>query len=253
MSELSGRRLLDLRAIEAEKQRRARNRIDRYYPDTGPLRRELYQKHLKFFRAGGTHEPMDCCPADCDGSYHRERCFMAANRVGKTEGVGAYEMTCHLTGLYPDWWDGKRFSKGIKAWAAGDTGKTVREIIQEKLMGKVGQWGTGMIPGDLITHRTLKQGISDAIDTIYVRHMSGENSILVLKSFDQRREAFQGSEQDVIWLDEEPDQAVYVECVLRTMTTAGLILVTFTPLSGMSDVVLSYLPGGTLPGAAAAV
>jgi hypothetical protein len=59
------------------------NRIDSYYPDEGPLRRELYPKHLEFFRAG---------------VEHRERCFLAANRVGKTEGVGGYELTCHLTG-----------------------------------------------------------------------------------------------------------------------------------------------------------
>jgi phage terminase large subunit-like protein len=34
---------------------------------------------------------------------------------------------------------------------------------------------------------------------------------------------------------------VYVECVVRTMTTGGLVLVTFTPLEGMSEVVLSFL------------
>lgn len=241
-------RLLSLDAIALEKQRRARNRFYGYYPETGPLRRELYKKHMQYFTAGARHDLMPSCPPDCDGSPHRERCFMAGNRVGKTEGVGAYEMTAHLTGLYPHWWPGRRFNKGIKAWAAGDTSKTVREIIQEKLIGRPGQWGTGMIPGDLIISRTLKQGISDAIDTIYVRHTTGDISSLVLKSFDQRREAFQGSEQDVIWLDEEPPEDIYVESLLRTMTTNGLIMLTFTPLSGLSEVVLSYLPGGQLPG-----
>jgi len=62
--------------MEAELVRRAsENRIDSYYPEEGPLRRELYPKHLEFFRAG---------------IEHRERCFLAANRVGKTEGVGGY-------------------------------------------------------------------------------------------------------------------------------------------------------------------
>ena len=75
------------RQMEAELERRtSENRIDGYYPDEGPLRRELYPKHLEFFRAG---------------IEHRERCFLAANRVGKTEGVGGYELTCHLTGEYP--------------------------------------------------------------------------------------------------------------------------------------------------------
>jgi hypothetical protein len=42
--------------MEAELVRRAsENRIDAYYPDDGPLRRELYPKHLEFFRAGIEH------------------------------------------------------------------------------------------------------------------------------------------------------------------------------------------------------
>ncbi len=40
---------------------------------------------------------------------------MAANRVGKTEGAGGYEMTCHLTGRYPHWWEGRRFSGPVRA------------------------------------------------------------------------------------------------------------------------------------------
>src|SRR6267142_7227349 len=72
------------------------NRIDTFYPEAGPLRRELYPRHLEFFAAG---------------AMHRERMFLAANRVGKTEGVGAYETTLHLTGRYPAWWQGRRFDK----------------------------------------------------------------------------------------------------------------------------------------------
>ena len=103
---------------------RSRNRIFDNYPEKGPLRRELYPKHLEYFRAG---------------SNHRERLMLAANRVGKTEGVGAYEVTCHLTGLYPDWWEGRRFSKPVKAWAASDTSKTVRDIIQVEAAGRTGR------------------------------------------------------------------------------------------------------------------
>jgi hypothetical protein len=113
--------------MEAEIRRRARNRIRRYYPDSGPLRRELYPKHLEVFRAGRDYS---------------ERLLIAANRIGKTEGVGAYETTLHLTGQYPDWWEGKRFSGPITAWVAGDTSKTVRDIVQVKILGQHGEWGT---------------------------------------------------------------------------------------------------------------
>ena len=41
------------------------------------------------------------------GSTHRERLFRAGNQLGKTWS-SAYEIAYHLTGLYPDWWTGRR-------------------------------------------------------------------------------------------------------------------------------------------------
>lgn len=208
--------------------RRSRNKIDSYFPDTGPLRRELYPKHMEFFAAG---------------AIHRERLFLAANRVGKSE-AGAYETSLHLTGIYPKWWVGKRFDRPIRAWSCGDTSKTVREIIQAKLLGPPGYHGTGMIRGDLIRRVTNKSGVPDAADTIYVRHSSGGTSVLGLKSYSEGREAFVGTEQHWIHFDEEADLECYTEALMRTMTTNGHIIQTFTPLQGLSPLVLTFLPGG---------
>lgn len=218
-----------------------RAKILSYYPDFGPLRRELYRKHMQFFAAGAKHHPMDCCPPDCDGDYHRERAFLAANRIGKTEGVGAYECTLHLTGDYPDWWPGRRFDKPISAWAAGDSSKTVRDIIQAKLLGPEGSYGTGMIPMDRLKSTTAKGGVPNAVEGIYVRHVTGGVSKILLKSYDQGRDAFQGTEQDLIWLDEECSREIYVECLIRTMTTNGMIIFTFTPLMGLTDIIRDFL------------
>jgi phage terminase large subunit-like protein len=80
-----------------------------------------------------------------------------------------------------------------------------------------------------------------------VKHESGGISVVQFKSYDQGREAFQGTEQDIIWLDEEPPMDVYTECLLRTMTNDGLVMLTFTPLRGMSEVVLAFMPGGAMP------
>lgn len=172
--------------------------------------------------------------------------MLAANRIGKTEGVGGYELALHLTGWYPDWWIGRRFDRPVSAWAAGDTSKTVREILQAKLLGPIGAWGTGLLPGETISRTVRATGMADTIDTIYVKHKSGGISQLTFKSYDQRREAFQGTEKDVIWLDEEPALDIYTECLMRTMTNNGMVMLTFTPLLGMSEVVLSFLPGGKL-------
>ena len=214
---------------EAALKIRERNRFERFYfPKQGPLRRELYTKHMEFFSAG---------------AHSRERLFMAGNRVGKTEG-GAYEVTAHLTGRYPDWWEGKRFKSATNWWAAGSTHTTVRDILQAKLIGKPGAEGTAMIPADALIHTTPKAGVPGGVDTAYVRHVSGKTSILKFKSYDQKRRSFEGTEQDGIWLDEEPPLDIYAECLTRTMTTNGLVMITFTPLNGLSDVVLSFMPEG---------
>lgn len=163
-----------------------------------------------------------------------------------TEGVGGYEMTLHLTGLYPKWWKGKRFDRPITAWGAGDTSKTVREIIQRKLLGSFQDIGTGLIPQNLIHDWTRKAGTPEAVDTIYVKHKSGGISSITLKSYDQKRHSFQGSEIDVIWLDEEPPLDIYTECLIRTMTNQGMLMLTFTPLMGMSETVMAFLPGGQI-------
>lgn len=235
MNRLSTIELIQLR--EEQERRKAGRKILSYYPATGRFRRELYVKHNQFFEAGPNY---------------RERLMLAANRVGKTEGVGGYELTLHLTGNYPSWWKGRRFDKPVDAWAAGDTSKTVREIIQLKLLGQLHQMGTGLIPKELILNTTRKTGVADAVDTITVKHSSGGISQVGLKSYDQRREAFQGTEKDVIWLDEEPPLDIYTECLLRTMDTSGqgtrngMLMLTFTPLMGMSETVMQFLSGGQI-------
>lgn len=207
-----------------EKQIRSGQLMKTMYPDSGRYRRELYEKHVAFLNAG---------------SQYRERAMIAANQVGKSQ-AGAYETACHLTGLYPDWWQGKRFIQAPRGWACGDTSKTLREIIQVKLLGPIAQRGTGMLPADTIHHVTMRGGTPDAVDTIYVHHTSGQLATVVLKAYDQRRESFQGATLDFIWLDEEPPNDIYVECLLRTATTGGIIYLTFTPLYGWTTLIDAF-------------
>lgn len=228
--------LLDL--YEAELSAEDRRRFYGMFPDTGPLRRELYARHMEFFEAG---------------KWASERLFMAANRVGKTEGAGGYEMTAHLTGRYPSWWPGYRFSGPVNAWAAGDTLETTTEIQQKKLLGPRTLLGTGLIPAECIGRVRWRAGpIADAASSVLVRHITGGWSRLMFKSYDQRRKAFQGTEQEVIWLDEECPYDIYLECLTRTMATGkfrgGLLMATYTPLMGLTETTLHFLPDGRIPG-----
>lgn len=232
----------------AEHRARERRKIDRFYPDEGALRRELYPKHQQFFAAGIDHS---------------ERLAICGNRTGKTEGLGAYEVSVHATGQYPPWWVGRRFDHPVKAWVAGKTAETTRDIVQQKLCGVIERsrdghgnpigLGTGLIPGDAIINVTPKSGgIANAIDTVFVRHISGGVSTIGFKSYGKDRDSFEGTERDVIWCDEEPPREVYDECLMRTMSTVpgkpgGIMIVTFTPLEGDTQVVRAFLENDSDP------
>lgn len=197
--------------------------------DNGMPPRDQYEVHVRFFEGG---------------QWHNVRAFMASNRSGKTES-GAFELSYHLTGDYPHWWTGKRFKRPVNAMAVGLNSSETRDVPQSKLLGNYAlpsAWGTGMIPFENLGKKASMPGITGAIDYVAVKHVSGDWSRLQFRSAEQGREAFQGVELDVIWMDEEPPADVFEEAVLRTMTTNGIVLLTFTPLKGISEVAKMFLP-----------
>ncbi len=203
--------------------RRVQNKIDQFYATAA--NRAGYPVHMEFFNAG---------------KKYSERLMCSANRVGKTEGVLCYEVALHLTGLYPDWWTGRRFKKAPRGWLGGDTATTVRDILQLKLLGDVGSFGTGLIRAELIIDTTNKRGVPDAVEIIKVKHVSGGTAVCAMKSYDQGRTAWQGTEQDFVGLDEEPPEDIYTEALTRTMTTDGIIITTYTPMYGMTELTQSF-------------
>lgn len=214
-----------IKLAEELERRREFGGIRKWFDPEGPYPIESCPKHKAFFDAGSTH---------------KQRVFLAGNRVGKSV-TGAYELACHLTGIYPDWWEGKRFDKAVNCWAGGKTGQTTRDTVQKELLGSVGQPGGGMIPKDCIINTWARQGVAGAVDTAEILHVSGKSSFLGFKSFDQDVQAFFGTAKDVVWLDEECPEIVYNECLTRTMTTKGIIYITFTPLLGITPLIASLI------------
>ena len=244
-----GEQLEVLKLLEEENKEKERNQLSWLYPDELEVHngaefhpRHLYPKHLEFLRMG---------------KLYPERCAMCANRVGKSYSMGGYETALHLTGLYPEWWEGRVFDRPVTCWAAGKSNPTTRDIIQKILCGKVeadgpikALSGTGLIPHHTMKRITWQRGTADMIDTLRVLHetagdsggkVNGESQI-TLKSYERGRGSFEGDAVDVIWLDEECPLEIYEECLYRTMTTGGVIYLTFTPLEGLSETVLQYLP-----------
>lgn len=178
-----------------------------------------------------------------NGADHRERLLMAGNQLGKTY-CGAAEVAYHLTGRYPDWWEGKRWDRPVRWWAGSKTGEVTRDGVQRYLVGEPkdeSRWGTGMVPAATLVDHSRRQGIADALDSILVKHESGGNSTLGFKSYDQGRQKWQGETLDGVWFDEEPPMDIYMEGLTRTNATGGMTMITFTPLLGMSSVVSMFL------------
>lgn len=197
------------------------------YDPSNPEQPGAYPWQVKFHNAGADYP---------------QRALFAANQVGKTS-CAAAEVACHLTGLYPPWWKGKKFTKGVKFWVGSETNQSSRDITQQALLGPVGQFGTGWIPADKIIGKPkMKQaGVPDVVDTFYVEHSSGGISECGFKTYDQERSMWQGTRKDGVWFDEEPKEELYSEGLTRTIAAKGIVLLTFTPLKGWSEVVRKYI------------
>ena len=170
------------------------------------------------------------------GNVFPERMLMAGNRVGKTHGACA-EDAMHLIGEYPDWWEGKRFNYATRGWVVSITNETSRDILQAELLGN--PIGTGLIPANKIIDIKYRQaGISNVVDTVHVRHVSGNSSTATFKTYEQGWRKFQGAAIDFVHMDEEPDNlSIYTECRTRIITRNGIMYTTMTPLMGETDLV----------------
>ncbi|CAB4154977.1 Terminase-like family [uncultured Caudovirales phage] len=213
-------KLAYLRILQEIKRRQDRNKLSTYKP---------YPKQIDFHNRGATH---------------RERLFRAGNQLGKTWS-SAYEIAFHLTGLYPDWWQGKRWARGVTGWALGESMESTRDTLQRLVLGRPGELGTGTIPEKLIMEVKRAQGIADSVDAVFVKHASGLVSRLYFKSYEKGRSKLQGETLDFAALDEEPPLDIYTEVLTRTNATKGIVWITFTPLLGMSEVVRLFLQNAT--------
>jgi len=201
-----------IKVLEDQARTKRENRLKSFAP---------YPKQIEF------------CNATAD---HSEVVLQAGNQLGKSE-IGSYLAAVFATGLYPDWWKGRRFDHPTRGWATGESTVAVRDISQRKLCGPPGDdamFGTGMIPKSLIVGKILGHGAGGAFDTIKVKHVSGGTSEISFKSYDQERSKWQGTTLDWIWFDEEPPMEHYLEGLARLVATGGLAYSTFTPLNGLN-------------------
>ena len=188
------------------------------------------------------------------GKCANQRCFMASNRFGKTY-CCCIEVCIHLTGHYPDWWNGYRYTHPVNVWVASMSREATRDILQKKYyLGDSASGFQGLISPRLILSKSMGGGVSQFVDTLHVSHQSGGISTLSFKSFDQGIDKFQGTQRHIIHLDEEPTRELYVECLLRTTATEkdfhGMILLSMVPLKGTTNMVQHFTGEDRIQGVA---
>jgi len=81
----------------------------------------------------------------------------------------------------------------------------------------------------------------NCLDSLTARYASGGTSTLLFKACEQGRAKWQGDTLHGVWFDQEPPLDIYTEGLTRTNATDGIVMRTFTPLKGMSEVVRMYL------------
>ena len=186
-----------------------------------------FEHQLKFFETG-----------NCE-----RRGILAANRIGKTVST-CYETAMHLTGLYPDWWNGFRFEKAITCMVAGEGWSQVALVLQNELLGtqdvKISEnIGSGAIPRHCIITNTMRNDGANCIG-VEVKHKSGGNSYLLFANYTQEVRQLQGFKLNLAVFDEQPPDDFFSEIVTRTATTQGKVLCSFTPLKGLNGLVSKF-------------
>jgi phage terminase large subunit-like protein len=159
------------------------------------------------------------------------------------------EVSFHLTGEYPVWWEGRKFVTPPRVWVGGPNSEHVRDNAQRLLFGTAEEEGTGAVPGHAIAKIERSRGIKNAIDYALVRHRSGGLSYVNFKSYDQETDAWSGDTLSFLWYDEEPPLDKFLEGLTRTNTgdngRPGMIFLTLTPLLGMTKVARRFHPRPT--------
>ena len=184
-------------------------------------------------------------------SHATERILSGANQSGKSL-AGCMETCFHLTGNYPDWWEGhvvkprKNAANGeleINAWVIGTDSKTVRDSLQSKIIGTEARgYRDGCIHPDFIdVEGAIKsRGVQGLLDTIYIKHKSGCKVKLQFRSYEQGRENLQSATIDFVYCDEEPPSDLIGELRARLGATGGFMYMAFTPLKGMTPLVQEF-------------
>lgn len=161
------------------------------------------------------------------------RWIIGGNRSGKTE-AGGVEVNWAATDTHP-WQPPKNLSdlsvRPIRIAVVSRSHSAQRDTIQPK------------VEKYLMRDRVLRiiPGQKGATDTILFNRgataqLGAElGCTLVFKTLEMGREKMEGGSWDLVWFDEEPPHAIYVELLRGLVDTGGSCIGTMTPVKGSAS------------------
>jgi len=149
----------------------------------------------------------------------RVKGLFGGNRSGKTEEGAEYVNVKCLEKPGQRWWVcAKNFSDSVN-------------IQQRKI------WA-------LLPKSKIKYGDYSEVNGFTNRKLIYKNgSMIIFKSYDQKREAFQSDDVDGIWNDEEPPYDIYREERMRLIDRDGEMIFTMTSLKGITQLLEEIFDG----------
>lgn len=178
---------------------------------------------------------------------HRVCALIAGNQTGKTRTAAGID-AIHLTGDYPEDWDGHVFDGAPLCWLLGYSAEKTRDLLQHKLFGRLNNstFDGGLIPADRIIDYKSMTGTSGACREVRVKHKSGGIAVCQFWSYSQGQHALMGDVVDWFHIDEEPeDQEIFPQVLTRTLNgdrgRGGRGILTFTPENGKTQLVCKFM------------
>lgn len=172
---------------------------------------------------------------DYINSTEREVFFSGGNQIGKSA-ASCGMLVFHLTGMYPDWYTGRRFEQPPRVMVIGETFNTARDLLIKKIIGNDHEEGA-IDRGLIFDVQKLAYGNVGAFD---IAHVSKRPTHVIVASYASGRRRVQGHSLDLVVIDEEPPMDVYDELSARTNATGGFVRISATPLSGFTELFTSF-------------
>lgn len=157
---------------------------------------------------------------------HRDMLVMGGNRAGKTEWAAKRAVNLLVA------------NKDMRVWCLHTTEKSSIQMQQSVIFKYLpAEWKTLRKTKITNVAYTQKNGFSEGSFVL------PNKSQCFFMNYAQKRDVIEGGEVDLVWCDELVPLDWLETLRYRLVTRNGLLIVTFTPVTGYSPVVKSYVAG----------